>query len=262
MMKQRLQQWWQARSGPATPRVFTMPEGIRVYAIGDIHGRASLLDRMLDAIAEDAKGFAGDRIIEVFLGDYIDRGMESRQVIDRLLTAPLPGHERVCLMGNHEETLLRFLEEPDILRDWSQHGGFATLASYDVPVPANMSPLTWRGMQAAFRQNFPEKHERFLRHLRLSYELGDYFFVHAGVRPGVPLEAQQVEDCLWIREEFTGYEGHFDQYIVHGHSPLTAPEVLANRANIDVSDASDDRLCCLAVEGAERRTMLVQADGV
>lgn len=236
---------------------FALPEGVRVYAVGDIHGKADLTRAMQAAIVRHAQAHPCARIIEVYLGDYIDRGLESREVIECLLTPPAPGHERVCLMGNHEETLLNFLEDPEVLRTWSQHGGYATLSSYGVNIPLEMKPSTLMDLHRAFRERFPTEHEQFIRSLDYRFEIGGYYFVHAGVRPGYGLDEQTPSDLLWIREPFTSYKGMFEKYIVHGHTPLVAPEVLPHRADLDVSDAPSDQLCCLIVEGTGKEVMLI-----
>lgn len=242
------------------PPVFSVPENTRIYAVGDIHGRSGLLKKMLDAIEEDARQYPGEKIIQVFLGDYIDRGFHSRQVIDLLLEAPPAGQERVCLLGNHEMFLLEFLKDPAIFRSWLNFGGYATLASYGVRVPSTMSADVPAQLQMTLKQNLPARHEQFLRDLLYSYEVGDYFFVHAGVRPGMLLEDQNPEEFLWIRKPFLDHKGFFEKYIVHGHSPVMAPEELPNRANIDVSGASKDTLCCLMIEPTHRKIILVTDD--
>lgn len=238
------------------PPVFSAPAGVRIYAVGDIHGRSKLLGDMLSAIQQDARAHAGKKIVEVFLGDYIDRGMHSREVIDRLL-APPPGHERICLLGNHEEVLLRFLKDPGVLRDWGNFGGYATLASYGVPLPVTMSPEKLTILKDAFEKSLPAAHLEFLRKLRLSYTLGDYLFVHAGIAPNVPFDEQKPEHLLWIRDSFLRHEGFFERYVVHGHSPVTVPDIRANRANLDISAAATSSLCCLMIEGTERAIMTV-----
>ncbi len=236
---------------------FSLPAGVRVYAVGDIHGKSTLLAEMMQAIADDAKANPANQIIEVFLGDYIDRGMHSREVIDLLIAPPPPGHQRVCLRGNHEETLLRFLEDPSVLRDWANFGGYATLASYGVAIPVSMSVELRAALRDQLRQQLPAAHELFLRELEVMYPLGDYLFVHAGIMPNVPLASQKPEHLLWIRDTFLNHTGFFEKYVVHGHSPVIAPEIYDHRANIDVSEAATPSLCCLVLEGTQRRIMLV-----
>jgi serine/threonine protein phosphatase 1 len=242
------------------PRVaprFALPAGVRIYAVGDIHGRRRLLAEMLEAIAADARQHPTTHIIEVFLGDYIDRGMYSREVIDMLIARPPSGHQRICLRGNHEETLLRFLDDPNVLRDWANFGGYATLTAYGVAMPTSMSAEQRIALRNQFQQNLLPSHEEFLRGLPLIYQSGDYAFVHAGVLPSAPLSQQKSEHLLWIREAFLNHSGFFEKYIVHGHSPVVAPEIYDHRANLDVSDASISSLCCLVLDRAQRRIMLV-----
>lgn len=241
----------------AEPPVFALPEGTRVYAVGDIHGRSDVLEKMLAAIAQDAREHPTRHVVEIFLGDYIDRGMYSREVIDLLLAPPPTGHERICLMGNHEETLLHFLQDPKILRDWANFGGYATLASYGIPIPDSMSPEKLSILRDALQKNIPETHHSFLRSLKLTHQLGDYLFVHAGIRPHTKLDEQKPQDLLWIRDSFLKHQGFFEQYVVHGHTPIAAPEIRNNRANLDVTGAATNSLCCLVIEGTERRTMLL-----
>jgi serine/threonine protein phosphatase 1 len=236
---------------------FAVPEGVRVYAVGDIHGRDGLLAKMLATIERDATTCNATKIEQVFLGDYVDRGLHSKGVVDLLLAPPPAGHTRICLMGNHEEALLHFLQDPNILRDWANFGGYATLASYGIPIPDSMSPERLRAVRDRFEQNIPATHLAFFKNLNLRHSVGDYLFVHAGIQPGTSLEKQKPEDLLWIRDSFLKHEGFFNHYIVHGHTPLAAPDVRANRANIDVSSAAKDSLCCLVIEGETRRTMVI-----
>jgi serine/threonine protein phosphatase 1 len=242
---------------PQAPRAFGVPEGMRVYAVGDIHGRSGLLEKMLEAIARDASEHKGVQVVEVFLGDYIDRGMHSRAVIDQLLAPSPNGHQRICLLGNHEETLLNFLADPTQLRQWANFGGYATLASYGIPIPASMNAETMVALRDQLRQNLPPAHVDFLQQLQLTYQLGDYLFVHAGILPEQPLEKQSRANVLWIRNAFLNYTGYFDYYVVHGHSPVAEPDIRTNRANLDVSGAPVESLCCLVMQGTQRRPLVV-----
>lgn len=235
--------------------VFAAPQGVRIYAVGDIHGRADLLRRLLALIQQDAAD-CNKRVIEVFLGDYIDRGLESDKVIDLLIAPPPCNHERICLRGNHEATLLEFLQDPNVLRGWSQFGGYATLSAYGIPIPTEMNNDTFVSIQQQLRKTLPIEHLKFFDSLPLSYQCGDYFFVHAGIRPGIPLDEQREEDFLWIRDEFLRYTHPHEAYIVHGHTPNTEPELLANRANLDVCNAPTDQLACLVIDGQQRRILL------
>lgn len=239
------------------PREFKIPEGTRIYAVGDIHGRSALLSKMFAAIAKDVANKPPATITEIFLGDYIDRGMQSREVIDLLIAPPPTGHQRVCLMGNHEDTLLRFLVTPSLLREWANFGGYATLASYGLGIPESMSPEKLTIVRDRLIRDLPESHMTFLQNLKLSYQMGDYLFVHAGILPETPLEEQSRDNLLWIRAPFLKHEGYFDHYIVHGHSPVEEPDIRPNRANLDVSGATKDTLCCLVIEGSNREVIQV-----
>lgn len=230
---------------------------MRIYAVGDVHGRSALLADMLAAIVQDADKARSDAVVEVFLGDYIDRGINSREVVDLLIAPPPEGHERICLLGNHEAAMLRFLAEPASLRNWASFGGYATLVSYGIAIPMSMSPQIACDLRERLQQNLPAAHVEFLGNLQLTCRLGDYLFVHAGILPGLALEQQKPEHLLWIREPFLSHTGFFDSYVVHGHSPVSAPEIRANRANIDISDAPTDSLCCLVIEGSVRRLLTV-----
>ena len=231
-----------------------VPEGTRVYAIGDIHGRADLLDRLHAAIREDAGRAGADRRVAVYLGDYVDRGLDSKGVIDRLLGDPLPGFERVFLMGNHEDALLKFLDEPQFGRDWKYYGGLETLMSYGVPdLPLKDEEAAFEVARDQFVERLPAAHLDFLRRLRLSHEEGDYFFAHAGVRPGVALDAQAAEDLMWIREEFLGFSGDLGKIVVHGHTPEEQPVVRANRIGVDTGAYITGVLTAVALEGEGRR---------
>lgn len=234
----------------APPRV---PAGDLVYAVGDLHGRADLLDDMRARIEADAAAGAADRRWIVYLGDYVDRGPDVRGVIDRLLAGPPAGFEQVCLMGNHEAWLLDFLRDARAGNGWLMNGGGATLASYGVAT-RRLGPLgRLEALRAAFDEALPDAHRRFLSELRLMWRLGDYAFVHAGVRPGTPLEGQDEHDLLWIREEFLAAPDDFGAVVVHGHTIEDAPVVLPNRIGLDTGAFATGRLTCLVLDGTERR---------
>jgi serine/threonine protein phosphatase 1 len=226
------------------PRV---PEGVRIYAIGDIHGRADLLDRMLNCIDADLASNPVRLGIEVYLGDYIDRGPASREVVDRLV-ARKRTFRAVFLKGNHEGYLTRFLANPAILVDWQSYGGLETLMSYGITPSINANAATRAQLAVALDEALPESHRRFIGNLKPSFTCGDYFFVHAGVRPGVPLAKQREEDLLWIRQDFLLHEEDFGKIVVHGHTPVQQPDVRPNRINIDTGAFATGRLTCLRLE--------------
>ena len=247
----------EAPAAPLAPRDFCVPAGTRVYAVGDIHGKAALLKKTLAEIRDDADKHPGETIVEVFLGDYVDRGFHSREVIDLLLEAPPAGHQRICLKGNHEEALLRFIAEPMVLREWATFGGYATLASYGIQIPQSMTPGALAEVRDRFTQRLPAAHLNFLRNLRFTHAVGDYLFVHAGIEPKLPIAEQDPSRLLWIREPFLSHPGYFEQYVVHGHTPVTAPDIRNNRANLDVSSAAKNSLCLLVLSACERQPLLI-----
>jgi serine/threonine protein phosphatase 1 len=233
-----------------THRPAEAPPASRLYVVGDVHGRLDLLLRLHGQIIEDArKGPAGDRRV-FFLGDYIDRGPSSRQVLDFLMDPNRSGPPATHLLGNHEAMLLQFLEDSSIGEQWIAYGGLATLMSYGVSLKGEGSTdQKLAAAQQALIENLPNTHREFLRTLPTHATAGDYFFVHAGVRPGVPLERQTDSDLIWIREEFLASHDFHGKIVVHGHSYRTEPEVCANRIGIDTGAYATGRLTCLVLEG-------------
>jgi serine/threonine protein phosphatase 1 len=224
----------------------------RLYVIGDIHGRADLLDRMVEEISRDLQASPIDDCLTVTLGDYIDRGPDSRGVIDRLARNPFPT-DYVALKGNHEALLEQFLRDPSVADHWRRLGGLETLHSYGVAVGAMMLGRDYREGAAALRAAVPVEHRTFLASLKLSVTLGRYFLCHAGVRPGVPLARQSEDDLLGIRDEFLGSASDFGKIVVHGHTPIEVPAVLPNRINIDTGAFMTGRLTCVVLEADRPR---------
>ena len=236
-----------SRVEAAAPAV---PAGTRVYAVGDIHGRVDLLRMLHGLIHDDAYRRQAPRNVVVYLGDYVDRGQESRAVIDVLLNEPLPGFESHHLKGNHEDIMLRFLDDTSVGPSWLSFGGMETLRSYGIDPPHPYAPAAeLQRAQRALAERLPRPHLDFLRRLQLSHAEGDYLFVHAGVKPGVPLEAQREEDLLWIRDEFLRSEASFGHIVVHGHTISRDPDVRRNRIGVDTGAFMSDRLTALAAEG-------------
>jgi len=229
----------------ARPRV---PAGRRIYAVGDIHGRADLLSELFKRIDDDLQARPITDSIQVFLGDYIDRGPNSRQVID-LLIARRRRHNVLFLKGNHEDCALRFLSDPTTLSEWQKIGGVPTLLSYGVMPTRSDDPETQHKVSTALREAMPDSHRRFIAGLPLSFTCGDFFFVHAGVRPGVPLQKQSQRDLLWIRDDFLLHEEDFGKVVVHGHTPVYKPDIQSNRINIDTGAYATGQLTCLVLEG-------------
>ena len=229
------------------------PEDIRIYVIGDIHGRFDLLEQLQVKIQADANTAGHLKIIQIFLGDYVDRGPASKAVVDFMLRSPPAGWERVCLKGNHETMVLKFLDDEIFLQKWSRSGGLETLHSYGVGLIEKMRDGDASKIQKKLKKKITKAHRKFFSTLKSSAEFGDYFFAHAGVRPGVRLNAQTEDDLLWIRKEFISSNKDYGKIIVHGHTPVKQPEILPNRINIDTGAWSSGQLTCLVLEGETRR---------
>jgi calcineurin-like phosphoesterase family protein len=229
------------------------PAGSRLYAVGDIHGRADLLEALLEQIGADAAHHPNAAKRLIYLGDYVDRGPASSAVIDMVIHDHPLGFEVVPLMGNHEEMMLRFLEEIAVGRTWMMNGGDATLSSYGVEPPGMFAGTApFRHAQQQFAERLPAGHKTFLETLAVSHTEGDYLFVHAGMRPGVALDKQRTEDLLWIRDEFLDSDHDFGKVVVHGHSISLDPEFRPNRIGIDTGAYRSNRLTCLVLDGTER----------
>jgi serine/threonine protein phosphatase 1 len=227
------------------PRV---PEGVRVYAIGDVHGRADLLADVFARIDADRGSFPIMKTIHVFLGDYVDRGPSSRDVID-LLIARGCKYPAIYLKGNHESFLIQFLKDPQVFVEWQPNRALPTLLSYGLVPSPNPDEQERAALASQLDQALPDSHRRFLEGLKLSFSCGDFFFVHAGVRPGIALADQREDDLLWIRDDFLLYEYPFEKVIVHGHSPVIAPDIRRNRIDIDTGAYATGKLTCLVLEG-------------
>jgi len=230
-----------------------LPDGIRVYAFGDIHGRSDLLKKMFTVIDADMERNPASRSIEVFLGDYVDRGPDSAHTLDLLLDRSLY-RETVFLKGNHEAFFLEVLRDPSKLEEWRQFGGLQTLMSYGIQPSINPDASEQTDLISALIEVMPADHLRFLESLRPTFVCGDFFFVHAGVRPGIPLKKQQEADLLWIRSEFLDCDEDFGKFIVHGHTPVREPEIRPNRINIDTGAYATGNLTLLTIEGSRMLT--------
>jgi len=241
--------------GGQAPDAARVPDGQRVYAIGDIHGRLDLLEKLHHSILEDAQEAlaSGLTVTLVYLGDYIDRGPQSKGVVD-CMVGDWPSYiNPVFLRGNHEATLLNFLEDPNVLNAWRNFGGVEALHSYGVDVSVLREAGGFETIQRDFKALLPLDHLRFYQNLQTTAIIGGYFFVHAGIRPGVSLDEQKEEDLLWIREEFLESNRFHGKVIVHGHSPSEQPEIWSNRINIDTGAYLTNRLTCLVLQGEEQR---------
>ncbi|MEP4034687.1 metallophosphoesterase family protein [Roseibium polysiphoniae] len=231
-----------------TDALQAIPQGLRYYVVGDIHGCADLLNQIQQQISADLIEHPIDQAIEVYLGDYIDRGPSSREVIENLASLPEDNRERICLMGNHESLLLNFLADPSVLNRWKQVGGLETLHSYGIERPTDETDATT--VQSSLRAAMPPHHLHFFRTLKTMHLNHGHAFVHAGVRPGVPLDGQSEEDCLWIRNEFLDYIGSFGARIIHGHTPQDKVDVRPNRINIDTGAYITGKLTCARINAA------------
>jgi serine/threonine protein phosphatase 1 len=231
-----------------------IPAGWRVYAIGDIHGRFDLMGALFEHISKELKADPPQVAVTIFLGDYVDRGPQSFDVVDTLARGRWPTPV-VGLLGNHEDILLRFLEDETVLEAWRQWGALETLASYGVDIQLAIRSRDYKAVQADFLARVPDLHLRFLRQLEPCYTIGDYFFCHAGVKPGIALDAQKRDDLIMIREPFLSCQSDFGKIVVHGHTPTQEPVVAVNRIGIDTGAYATGRLTALALEGETRRLL-------
>lgn len=227
-----------------------VPAGMRVYAVGDIHGRADLLAETIGRIEDDLRRRPINYAVEVYLGDYIDRGPDSKGVLDQLAVRLVRQHA-ICLRGNHEAILERFLwDDPETIHHWIQLGALQTLASYGVVSRSRTGAMTPYELRQSLLDTFPRTHELFLQCLRNSFVCGDFLFVHAGIRPGIPMEQQDPEDLFWIRDEFLNSTVNHGKLVVHGHTPVDHPDIRSNRINIDTGAWRTGTLTCIAIEGS------------
>lgn len=232
-----------------------VPPDCRLYVIGDIHGRIDLLREKHAQIEEDlARNALPAKPILVYLGDYIDGGGSSKDVIDTVMASAPEGMQTIALMGNHEQLMLNFLENADTGDKWFSLYGSATLESYGIAVPSgSLERDQFLGLQKSLRAKLPKSHLNFLKSLRPIFVLGDYAFVHAGIRPGTTLAGQELHDLLWIRDEFLHSRLKHEKVIVHGHSFVRRPQVRAHRIGIDTGSFFSGRLTCLVLEGRTHR---------
>lgn len=229
----------------SSPRV---PAGERIYVVGDVHGRSDLLARLHHAIRADLhQRPAPHKRTVIYLGDYVDRGPGSFEVIEMLIRAPIEEADSVHLKGNHEDMMLRFIHGEHVPA-WLHNGGDATLASYGVAVGMMSGSSMMEELRRHLRKALPAAHLAFLESLRLMHVAGDYLFVHAGIRPGVPLDAQRPADLMWIREPFLAKKDICDKCVVHGHTITMVPEVHPHRIGIDTGAFYSGRLTCLVLE--------------
>lgn len=246
-----------ARRAAAAP-IATIPEGERVYAVGDIHGCADLLDQLLVRIAEDDAAREPARTTLIFLGDLVDRGPASAAVIEGLRVLALERPDTRFLLGNHEEVFLEALKgEPKALRMFCRIGGRETIMSYGVD-SAEYDRMDYDELHQAMRARIPAEHEAFVSGFEDMIVIGDYVFVHAGIRPGTDLSMQRSADLRWIRKPFLDHAGALEKIVVHGHTISEALDVQSYRIGVDTGAYETGRLTALGLEGASRWTVQVE----
>lgn len=239
-----------ARAEPV-PQPFALPGGQRVYAIGDIHGRRDCLDRLLLAIDADEKSRPTAETTVVFLGDLVDRGLDSRGVVERVMQVA-KARRCILLMGNHEEILIRAWEgDRQSAGLFHRVGGRETLMSYGVTM-AEYDACDLGDLAALTADHVPLEHIAFMRGFLDQWQLGDYLFVHAGIRPGVPLDEQRASDMRWIRRDFLDDDRDHGVMVVHGHSITEDVDERTNRIGIDTGAFASGKLTALGIEGTDR----------
>jgi len=231
---------------PATHRI---PSGQRVYAVGDIHGRLDLLDDLMLRIDRDDAGRAPAQTTLIFLGDLVDRGPQSSGVVDRLMRLRDSRRDVHFLMGNHEEVfLLAAAGDVQAMRLFVRIGGMETILSYGVS-EEEYRTTDFAELAELFAKRVSPKHVHFISSFEDYLEIGDYLFVHAGIRPGVPIEDQSASDLRWIRDSFLSHEGDHGKRVVHGHSIREEVEPRSNRIGIDTGAYASNRLSAVGLEG-------------
>jgi serine/threonine protein phosphatase 1 len=256
-----LSKLFRSRAQPAPRALPAVPDATVVWAVGDIHGRLDLLEPLVEAIVADMEASTAERQMVVFLGDYIDRGPDSRGVIRFLhnLSAG-PGVEFRFLKGNHEQAMLDFLNDPSAGARWCEYGGDRALTSYGLRVPElTHRTEAWARVAADLRHKLSKGELAFLESLEFSVSVGDYFFAHAGARPGVALARQSPQDLMWIRNSFLDSRIGFEKVIVHGHTPTLQVHADQRRIGIDTKAYDTGVLTALRLEGRQRS--LLQATG-
>lgn len=237
---------------PGRDRAPVGARGYRAYAVGDIHGRLDLLDQLLDAIHDDLRRRPARKVLLVFVGDLIDRGPASCEVVERLRTYRHGDVRPVFLLGNHEEVLLRILGgDAELITKWRWFGGTECLKSYGVD-SRDLDRLTNAQALEVVRNAIPKDHVEFLESFVDTFRFGDYLLVHAGIRPGVELDQQRQSDLRWIREPFLLDNSDHGFVVVHGHTITADIDERPNRIGIDTGAYRSGVLTALAIEGSER----------
>lgn len=240
------------RAGPVRERPPSGPANARAFAIGDIHGRLDLATSLLGRIEAVRRAHPRPRDYLVLLGDLIDRGPDSRGVIEWAMSSLPQDMTTVCLTGNHEEMMIQVLDgESHLIWDWLEFGGYEFAQSYGVEV-GRLHSLKPAEAAAVIRAAVPPSHMRFVGEFVDSFGFGDYLFVHAGIRPGTPIDQQEIHDLRWIRAEFLGSDADHGCVVVHGHTISAEPEERPNRIGIDTGAYATGNLTALCLDGTER----------
>jgi len=232
---------------PATPK------NCRLYVVGDIHGRYDLLSKIIDLIESNAKKHKNKEKKVIFLGDYVDRGLDSKKVVERLTQGFDHNIKPIFLRGNHEEKMIDLLDgDISIAPSFFRFGGVATCASYGIKISPKMNDKDYVKAAKEFIKKVPDHHKTFLDDTIFSISFGDYYFVHAGARPEVSLNEQKPIDQLWIRKDFMSSSYKFEKMIIHGHTISDKPDVKPNRIGIDTGAYATGQLTCLVLDGTKR----------
>ncbi|WP_299174224.1 metallophosphoesterase family protein [uncultured Brevundimonas sp.] len=233
------------------------PEDTAAWAVGDIHGRLDLLSPLVDAMIADLEATTARRKILVFLGDYIDRGPDSKGVIDLLAGLRSRGmFELHFLRGNHEDRMEAFLTDPQLGPGWCDYGGREALQSYGVAPPFDKTDADgWAAACATLNAAVDDRQRAFLAAQEYSFSLGDYFFAHAGAQPGVPLDRQDPQQLMWVRQAFLHHPEPFERVVIHGHTPAEAVHADDRRIGLDTGAYATGVLTALRLEGEDRQLM-------
>ena len=244
-------------------RKATAPEGAVAWAVGDIHGRLDLLSPLVEVMIADLAASSASRKLLIFLGDYIDRGPDSKGVIDLLASLRSRGmFELHFLRGNHEDRMEAFLNDPDMGPGWCDYGGREALASYGVSPPFDKTDAAgWAAACEALNSAVDERQRAFLAAQEYSFSLGDYFFAHAGAEPGVPLDQQDPQQLMWVRHAFLNHPDPFERVVVHGHTPTETVHADDRRIGLDTGAYATGVLTALRLEGETRELLQTAATG-
>ncbi|PZP39263.1 MAG: serine/threonine protein phosphatase [Pseudomonas fluorescens] len=249
--------FWGRSNSPNSGEVASIPEGIRVYAVGDIHGRRDLIEDMLTAIKADSVSYTG-KVILVCVGDYIDRGPDSKGVVDALLNDIPEQWETIFLRGNHEQVMLNFIENPKMRTEWMAWGGLQALESYGIAPYGSKGLRDPEALAAEVNYVLEEvDHKNFFSSTRMWYVCGSYLFVHAGVRPSLRLDRQMDEDLLFIRDDFLGKPHGLPYRIVFGHTIFDNVLIENDRIALDTGAFQSGKLSCICLEGTEASVLQV-----